>query len=215
MSNEKYHPINNHTIFAKWTPVNYRVIYDTGNSTSGSGPVDSRNYNIDQDIPLLGNSGLLVRNGFTFVGWSTSVSGSGATLNSGDSLALNLSMVQSISDPQNRLFLYPKWEAVTYSIGYNLNGGSGDTSVAPKSWKVGDPNVTLPTSGFTKTGHTFGGWSNTPGGEAVAVSFSNNYTDETLTAIWNIKTISYSFAKGEAEGQAISSWPVNSSATFG
>jgi uncharacterized repeat protein (TIGR02543 family) len=203
--NGRFVPTVNQTVYAKWTPIDYTVTYNYSNADSGAVPVDSRLYNTGQTVSLLGNSGLLGRTGYTFAGWVTSPSGLGTELNSG----------QTVSVVSSNINFYPKWTPRTYSISYNLNGGTGSLTGAPVSWTVGTSNVTLPSSGFTRTGYDFGGWSRTPGGSAVSNSFSNNFVDESLTAVWTLKSINYTFAPGAATSQGITRWPANASNTFG
>lgn len=207
-----YTTSQNRTVYAKWTAINYRIIYNpdivvSGNTispTSGSVPTNNTNYNIGQTGPIASNFGSLARTGYTFAGWVTSIDGTGNPKNSGDTVTFGAANVN----------LYPQWTANTYSISYNLNGGSGSLSGAPTTWTVGTSNVTLPSSGFTKTGYDFAGWARSQGGTAVNNSF-NNIGDVTLYALWNIKTINYSFDKGTAAGLTIAGWPANSSSTFG
>ena len=212
-----YEPSTNLTLYAKWNPVNYTVTYNstnvvsgsTINSTSGTVPTDGSNYNIGQLVSVKSNSGSLARTGYSFAGWVTSADGTGTAVNSGETIQVGS---QSIN-------LYPKWTANTYTISYNLNGGSGSLTGAPTSWTVGNSDVTLPTTGITRTGYTFGNgsggyWSSTQGGAAVANTYSN-IGNVTLYAIWTVKTIAYSFAKGTADGLTIANFPTNSSSTFG
>jgi uncharacterized repeat protein (TIGR02543 family) len=212
-----YQPTVNLTLYAKWNPINYTVTYNstnvvggsTINSSSGTVPSDSTNYNIGQNVSIKSNSGSLARTGYTFAGWVTAADGTGTALNSGQTIEMGS---QSIN-------LYPKWTANTYTFTYNLNGGSSDTTTAQATWTVGNSDVTLPTTGITRTGYTFGNgsggyWSSTQGGAAVANTYSN-IGNVTLYAIWTINTISYSFSKGTADGLTIANFPANSSNTFG
>jgi uncharacterized repeat protein (TIGR02543 family) len=212
-----YEPAANLTLYAKWNPINYTVTYNstnvvdgsTINSTSGTVPVDSVNYNIGQSLSIKSNSGSLARTGYAFAGWVTSVDGTGTAVNSG----------QTIEVGSQNINLYPKWNPNTYTITYNLNGGTGDISAAPTSWTVGNSDVTLPTTGITRTGYTFGNgssgyWSSSQGGAAVSNSYSN-IGNVTLYAIWTVKTIAYSFSQGTAAGLTIANFPANSSSTFG
>jgi uncharacterized repeat protein (TIGR02543 family) len=212
-----YEPTANLTLYAKWNPINYTVTYNstnvvggsTINSSSGTVPTDATNYNIGQRVSIKSNSGLLARTGYTFAGWVTSADGTGTAVNSGETIEVGS---QSIN-------LYPKWTANTYTFTYNLNGGSSDTSTVQATWTVGNSDVTLPTTGITRTGYTFGNgsggyWSSTQGGAAVANTYSN-IGNVTLYAIWTVKTIAYSFSKGTADGLTIANFPSNSSNTFG
>jgi uncharacterized repeat protein (TIGR02543 family) len=212
-----YEPTSNLTLYAKWNAVNYTVTYNstnvvggsTINSSSGTVPTDSANYNIGQNVSIKSNSGSLARTGYTFTGWVTSADGTGTAVNSGQTIEMGS---QSIN-------LYPKWTANTYTIIYNLNGGTGDMTSAPTSWTVGNSDVTLPTSGITRTGYTFGNgsggyWSSSQGGAAVANTYSN-IGNVTLYAIWTVNSIPYSFSKGTADGLTIANFPTNSSSNFG
>jgi uncharacterized repeat protein (TIGR02543 family) len=208
-ANGNYGPTTNHTIFAKWTPINYQVIYNRGNARPGVGsvPVDSRTYTIGQSASILANSGMLTRTGHTFAGWLTSSDSEDAPLNSGHTLPVSSS----------NIMLYPAWTPNTYSISYNLNGGSGSLSGAPTSFTYGTTSVALPTSGFTRAGYNFGGWTrdqvtNTKVADNFAPSSNAN-----LFAIWTLKTIGFSYDKGAAAGLTVNNWPNQdfSAANFG
>ena len=206
-----YTTSQNRSLYAKWTAVNYTVTYNanlvvSGNTITGTGsvPVNNNTYNIGQSFSVAANTGPLTRSGYTFAGWVTNEDGSGTAKNSGETITFGAANIN----------LYPKWTANTYTISYNLNGGSGDLTSAPTSWTVGTSNVTLPSSGFSRTGYNFAGWSMTQGGAVIDNSF-NNIGNITLYAAWTLKSISYTFDKGTAAGQSIASWPSNSSANFG
>jgi uncharacterized repeat protein (TIGR02543 family) len=79
---------------------------------------------------------------------------------------------------------------------------------------VGTSNVSLPTSGFSKTGFNFDGWSSTQGGSKLSNSY-NTLANVTLYARWTIKSINYSFDEGAATGQTIAGWPGDAAANFG
>ena len=199
-ANGNYGPTTNHTIFAKWTPVNYQVIYNRGDATTGVGsvPVDSRTYTIGQSASILANSGMLTKTGYTFAGWLVGSSDSeDPPLNSGQTLQVSSSDIT----------LYPAWTANTYSISYNLNGGSGSLSGAPTSYTWGTTSVALPTTGFTRTGYNFGRWTRTQGSTTTV---SNNFvttSNANLFAIWTLKSIRFSYDKGTAAGLTVNNWP--------
>jgi uncharacterized repeat protein (TIGR02543 family) len=206
-----YTTSQNRSLYAKWAAVSYTVTYNanlvvSGNTITGTGsvPVNNNTYNIGQSFSVAANTGPLTRSGYTFAGWVTNEDGTGTAKNSGETITFGAANIN----------LYPKWTANTYTISYNLNGGSGDLTSAPTSWTVGNGNVTLPSSGFTRTGYDFAGWSKTQGGSVINNSF-NNIGNVTLYAAWTLKSIAYTFDKGTAAGQTIASWPSNSSANFG
>ncbi len=52
---------------------------------------------------------------------------------------------------------YAKWDAITYTITYTVNGGAWNSgSTAHASYKITSSNLTLGT--LSKDGYTFGGW---------------------------------------------------------
>lgn len=51
-------------------PIRYTITYDDNDADSGSVPTDSTQYNTGATITILGNTGSLVRSGYTFSGWS-------------------------------------------------------------------------------------------------------------------------------------------------
>lgn len=57
----------------------YSVTYNGNTNDSGSVPVDSSAYIYDESVNVLGNTGGLVKSGYTFAGWNTSADGTGTT----------------------------------------------------------------------------------------------------------------------------------------
>jgi uncharacterized repeat protein (TIGR02543 family) len=124
-------------------------------------------------------------------------------MNSGDTVEVQADHVN----------FYPKWTANTYTISYNLNGGSGSLSGAPTSYTSGNSSVALPSSGFTRTGYNFGGWSQTQGSSTPVANSFATFNTENLFAIWNLKDIGYSYNKGIASSETIAGWPSPDSGT--
>lgn len=102
----------------------------------------------------------------------------------------NTSYTTSISnvDNINNKSLSAKWNATTYSISYNLDGGNASTV---NSYTV-ESTITLPTP--TKTGYTFVGWTGTGLSSATKnVTISNSVGNRSYTANWskNYYTVNY------------------------
>jgi uncharacterized repeat protein (TIGR02543 family) len=205
-----YSPTTNLTVYAKWTAITRSVTYEDTNATSGSAPTDSGSYVIAGTVIVRANSGSLVRTGYTFAGWTVASDGSGSVLNSG----------QSVTVATADITFYPKWSANTYTITFHKNGASGTLAAATDTYTTGDSNITLPGAGtMTKTGYTFGGWATSPSGSSVGSTY-NTTQDITLYAIWTIKSITYSYAKGQdSAGTSLSSqvptFPTGSSSNYG
>ena len=86
-----------------------------------------------------------------------------------------------------------------YTVSYNANGGSG--SVASQT-KIKGVNLTLASSGFTKTGYTLDGWATSASGNK-AYNLGGNYTtnaNATLYAHWTAKTYTVTLNKQEGTG---------------
>ncbi|AHN21208.1 hydrolase Nlp/P60 [Lysinibacillus varians] len=67
-------------LYAHWTKPNtptYTVIYHANGATSGTVPQDSTQYEENKTVTVQGNSGQLVRTGYTFAGWNTQADGKG------------------------------------------------------------------------------------------------------------------------------------------
>lgn len=113
------------------------------------------------------------RTGYTFKGWATSASGSVAYA-AGASYTANAAVT-----------LYAVWQAVTYKVTYNANGGSGAPGQQTKTYGV---TLKLSTTKPTRTNYNFKGWSKTASG-AVAYAAGANYTSNaaiTLYAVWEL-----------------------------
>ena len=84
--------------------------------------------------------------------------------------------------------------ATTYSITYNLNGGT-NAAGAKTSYTIETADYTLPTP--TKTGYTFGGWYENSGltGSAVTKIAKGSTGNKTYWAKWTIKSVNCAAGK--------------------
>ncbi len=154
------------TLYAVWQVNTYTVSYD---ANGGSGAPASQTKTHDVNLTL--SSIDITRDGYTFLGWATSEDGeveyaSGATYSENGDVTL-----------------YAVWQANTYTVSYDANGGIG----APASQtKTHDVNLTLSTTAPTRDGYTFKGWATSANGEveyASGASYTAN-EDVTLYAVW-------------------------------
>ncbi len=126
------------------------------------------------------------RTGHTFKGWATSASGSVAYA-SGASYTANASIT-----------LYAVWQANTYTVKYNANGGTGAPSSQTKTYGVAlTLSSTKPTRASVDSGdgvlttYTFKGWATSANSSTVAYAAGAKYTANasvTLYAVWSTKT---------------------------
>lgn len=115
------------------------------------------------------------RTGYTFKGWSTS---SSATSGSTGSYT-----------PTSSVTLYATWQANTYSVSYNANGGSGAPSATSYTY-ASSGTVNLSSTKPTRAGYTFLGWgtstSDTSVNYAAGAAYPKNVASNvTLYAIWD------------------------------
>jgi uncharacterized repeat protein (TIGR02543 family) len=90
----------NVTLYAKWTAnPTYAVIYDGNGCDSGSVPVDSISYEQGQTVTVRGNSGTLVKAGYSFAGWNILADGSGTGYAAAATFTMSAAQVT----------LYAKW----------------------------------------------------------------------------------------------------------
>ena len=122
-------------------------------------------------------SSVPTRTGYTFVGWSESKSAGSAEYISGGKFSKNANTT-----------LYAVWKINTYTVKYDLNGGTGSIASQTKTYGT---DLTLTSSVPTRTGYTFVGWSESKSAESAEYisggKFSKN-ADTTLYAVWKVST---------------------------
>ena len=79
----------------------YTVTYNGNGNTGGSVPTDSNSYFTGHEVTVSGNTGNLVRTGYTFLGWNTQANGQGKNYQANDNFNMGTSDVT----------LYAKWKA--------------------------------------------------------------------------------------------------------
>ena len=174
------------TLYAKWTLNTYTVHFDKNHSdATGTMNDQSFTYNTAQNLTANGFS----RIGYDFMGWSTTPNGSVAYTNG-----------QSVNNLTNQngavVNLYAVWQLNTYSITYNLDGGSVATP-NPTSYTVQSNAITLVNP--TREGYTFTGWTGTGlNSSTMTVTIPHGSVgDRSYKATWTLTyTISYDLAGG-------------------
>ena len=122
-------------------------------------------------------SNTFARNGYTFGGWNDTVANK--TYAAGTSTTIDSSRDFNAT-----------WNVVTYTIKYNLNGGTVSTA-NPTSYKITDADITL--NNPTKPGYTFTGWTGTGLSEAstTVTIKSGSYGNREYTANYSINQYYY------------------------
>ena len=94
----------------------YTVTYNGNGNTGGSVQIDTTKYEQGQTVTVLGNTGNLVKTGYSFSAWNTQANGSGTTYTQSQTFTMGAANVT----------LYATWTATpTYTVTYNGNGNTG------------------------------------------------------------------------------------------
>lgn len=147
----------------------YTIAY---NANGGTGAPASQTKYYGYNIKL--STTVPTRTGYSFEGWATSASGS-VVYAPGASYTGNADLT-----------LYAVWAAVTYTVTYDANGGTG---APPSQTKRQDINLTLSASKPTRTYYTFKGWGTSASSTTVAYAAGATYKANasiTLYAIWEL-----------------------------
>ncbi|WP_341301325.1 InlB B-repeat-containing protein [Lysinibacillus sp. FSL H8-0500] len=143
-ANDTFQVTANITLYAQWTAnPTYTVTYNPNGATGGDIPEDTQRYEENTSVTVQGNSGNLIKTGYTFAGWNTQADGQG------DSYAENGTFTMGTSNQ----ILYAKWIPNTYKVTFESNGGS---YVAEQQVLYNKKAIEPPMP--SKQGHTFAGW---------------------------------------------------------
>ncbi len=157
-------------LVAIWDVITYSITYHLNGGTNSSLNPDS--YTVDTETIYLESP---TRNGYNFSGWYT------------DSYYEN-SLYRIRNGSVGDLNLYAKWEAIEYTITYNLNGGTNN-KYNPTRYTVESSSLEL--SGASKNGYTFLGWKYN--GQYVTSINPSWATNITLDAQWSADSYSITY----------------------
>jgi len=135
------------TLYAQWTPNPYQVRF---NANNGTGTMANQDFVYDTQQTLTENA--FTRTGYTFKQWTANADGTGATYADKASVKNLTAELNGVVD------LYAQWQVITYTISYDLAGGSVATA-NPTEYTVETETFTL--TNPTRTGYIFAGWTGT------------------------------------------------------
>ena len=137
------------------------------------------------------------RIGYSLYGWYTASSGGTRVGAAGDTYI-----------PTQNITIYAHWQANTYTVSYDANGGS--VSSESKSVTYDSDYGTLPTPNYT--GHDFTGWytSKSGGTKVTSTTKVSTASDHTLYARWGTQQYTVTF---NPYGGTVS--PTSKSVTYG
>ncbi|MFJ7370110.1 S-layer homology domain-containing protein, partial [Lysinibacillus sp. NPDC098008] len=143
------------------------ITYNGNANTGGTAPTDSETYEQGEAVTVLGNTGNLIKAGYTFAGWNTQADGNGIDYASGSTFLMG----------NGSIILYAKWNpvAVTYTVTFDVAGGS---TVSNQTVAHGG-KASIPTPAPTKVGYIFEGWY-TSSAYTTPYNFQNVITANTV-----------------------------------
>ncbi len=175
-------------LFADWVANENRIVFNGNGATQGG--MEDQLIATNESAALVKNQ--YVKDGYVFVGWSTSDNGS-VVYNDGALFQMN-------TDAEHQL--YAIWLPKENTIVFNANGGMGTMSAMQTET---DSTVKLMKNQFVRDGYTFSGWSTTPNGGVEYIDEADYVmgaaSDNTLYAVWSIikYSISYELEGGSAD----------------
>ena len=204
---------------AQDTISNYTITYDYQNGTgspSSASAIKKRTWTLNSSYPWntkADGTGTKYAAGATYSGnaaltlyaqWSSSTSGGSVTLptptrssytfggwytaaNGGGTKAGNAGATYT---PNTSIKLYAKWIPNTYTITLDKNKGSG--TITTSYTRDINTEVSLPSSGLTRTEYDFKGWSTSSSATNGSYKYKGS-TDVTLYAAWALKTYTISY----------------------
>ena len=169
MLNKTMYASTSYTILKKDS---YKITF---NANGGSGSPSSQTKWYGESLTL--SSTKPTKTGYTFKGWSTSSSATSATWSAGGTYTRNESNT-----------LYAVWQANTYTIKYNANGGSGAPS---NQTKTHNKTLILSSTKPTRTNYNFEGWSTSSTATSAKYPAGGSYTDNKAATLYAVWTLAY------------------------
>lgn len=169
MLNKTMYASTSYTILKKDS---YKITF---NSNGGSGAPSSQTKWHGESLTL--SSTKPTKTGYTFKGWSTSSSATSAKWSAGGKYTRNESNT-----------LYAVWQANTYTIKYNSNGGLGAPS---NQTKTHNKTLILSSTKPTRTNYNFEGWSTSSTAASAKYPAGGSYTDNKAATLYAVWTLAY------------------------
>ena len=153
-----------HTLYAHWIANTYTVKFSPNGGTETMQD-QSFTYDVAQALPA--NS--FKRTGHTFTGWNTTTTGTGTAYGDRETVS-NLTATAG-----GTVYLYAQWQANTYFVRFEANGGEGTMADQAFTYAKGQ---NLNSNLFTKGGYTFTGWCTVPGGVGGTIYPDGAYVND-------------------------------------
>ena len=163
------------TLYAKWNPNTYTLIYDGNSPASGSTPANATYTSGSTAITMPDNTGTLTKTGYTFHGWYSNTTGTGGT---SYSVGSTLTITQDTT-------VYVHWILDgAKTVTFNKNDLSGTTGSQSASMSTA---LSSSSALRARTGYSFAGWNTLANGNGTNYLEGDSYSfaaDITLYAQW-------------------------------
>ena len=155
-------------LYAVWRINTYSVSY---NANGGSGTISGQTKTYGVALTLASSG--YTRTGYTLTGWNTKADGTGTSYALGASYTTDAAAT-----------MYAVWTINTWTVSYNANGGSGTVSSQTKTYGT---DLTLRSSGYTRSLYTLSGWNTASNGGGTSYALGGTYSANaaaTMYAVW-------------------------------
>ncbi|MBQ3016970.1 MAG: InlB B-repeat-containing protein [Clostridia bacterium] len=160
-------------LYAIWEASLNSIIFD---ANGGEGTMAPEMLRTGESAPLY--DCLYERSGYTFIGWSTTKTGSAEYENTAN----------YVMGTESEYILYAVWMPNENALAFSANGGSGEMGSITL---LTDESTVLPANTFVRVGYDFLGWSTSPTG-TVEYGDTESYTmggsaSAVLYAVWQAR----------------------------
>ena len=170
-------------LYAHWLANQYLIKFDENGGTFTANGTKQIYATYKETVPNIGNGpdDIPWRRGYAFDGYTTNADGTGNRYYNENGIG------QITFTLTNEVTVYAQWALETYTIAYELNGGTNHAN-NPNSYTYEHATITLQEP--TKTGYTFNGWYDNSSftGNTITQIRKGSYDNKTLYAKWTAKT---------------------------
>ena len=188
-----YSPTAAITLQAQWTGIAYTVTYSGNGNNGGTVPSAGTYTSGGGSYTVTAFSGVLTKSGYTLVGWNSKSDGSGVDYGPG--------LTNTTYSTSANITLYAKWTFTNYTVTYSLNTGLG-TLPTSGTKIIGETFTVAAADGITKSGYSFGGWSDGTTVYRAGSTYITGTSNIVLTARWIALRMVTFDANGATAGSA-------------
>ncbi len=158
------------TLYAQWTPITYKILYNGNGATSGTMTAQNCKYDVAYKLSAANYK----KTGYTFKGWNTKADGSGKIYADRASVK-NLTAADGVA-----ITLYAQWSANTYTIKYSGNSATSG-KMSAQTLRLYGKSYVLAANKFKRTGYKFTGWNTKKNGKGT--SYKNKASVKNLSSV--------------------------------